>query len=403
MSADQQERHLGIRYAQSTYGITVLNETLPPYMTLNYTLAPFLPSENARHQSNEAGEWTAPTTLYSLDLYCEPAIPIQSGSFNSSWGCTMPVGLDGNITVGDMAMEGSPVGAAKKFIGMYAGYASNGLATYYLTDCPQNRTHTFYAAFTQNKLKREDPLENVTAIFCEPRYYAQDVNATIDRLTKQPKKVDLLGPRRDLAENIFNKTLLDKTLADARPGIIGRSDSLPSVGIPMYMEQMDVKEFSFGNDGYAMKALAATIGGLELKEYLDWKVLGASYAKAYRLLFARAMVDILGSKTEEYTQVGGKEIFYVDAVILEPVFTYVVEGLLAVVSIAAAVLLYLSMKRSTALLSDPKSLAAIMSLVADNPTLLTDFKDLDSCTIGELEESVREKRYRLSDEDDQIM
>ena len=40
----QQASSLTFRYSQSTYGIVSLNETLPPYMARNYTLAPFRPT-----------------------------------------------------------------------------------------------------------------------------------------------------------------------------------------------------------------------------------------------------------------------------------------------------------------------------------------------------------------------
>ncbi|KAF1954142.1 hypothetical protein CC80DRAFT_128575 [Byssothecium circinans] len=404
MPADRQEKDLSMRFAQSTYGIATLNETLPPYMTRNYTLAPFLPSTPDANASSEAGEWTAPTTMYSLNLYCEPAIalPDFSSAWNSSWGCFLSAGLWGNNTIaGDESTSAS--GVIKRFTGLFAGHAMKNVASYYIYYCPPERTHTFYAAFTENKQRDEDPPNHVTSIFCEPMYYEQDVNATVDRITREPKKVVPLGPRRELPENVFNKTLLEVLLADTvHPGAARRGDFLPIQGIPKYIESRADTDLSIGDDSLAMVGLASSVGGRPLQDYLDWKALSASYAKAYRLLFARAMVDVLGSEKGDSKQASGNQVVFLDAVYLEPVFTYIVIGLLAAVAICAAVLLYLSMTRTTALLSDPNTIASIMSLAADNSSLLADFKDLDCCTAKELQESIRDKEYKLSGDTDQI-
>ncbi|KAF2646577.1 hypothetical protein P280DRAFT_386551 [Massarina eburnea CBS 473.64] len=396
ISADQQIHDLSVHYAQSTYGIAALNETLPPYMTLNYTLAPFVPSAED-DVGSAAGEWTAPTTLYSLNLLCEPAtLMSEFDGWNSSWGCHLPVGLGGNQT---MATYPSVV---KRFTGLYAGYASNYGATYYMDYCPPDHSHSFYAALTENKKREEDPPNNVTAIFCEPVYYEQDVNATVDRITQGPIGFVPLGPRRNLNENVFNKTFLDVQLADTATGYVSRGDFMPSLALPNYIEHMDSTELSIGTDGHAMVGLTATVSEHSLQDNLDWEILSASYAKAYRLLFARAMVDVLGSEVGHAKPAEGETVVFLDAVYLEPVFTYIVEGLLVVVIASATVLLCLSMTRSTTLLSDPNTLASIMSLVADDPALLADFKDLDCCTAEELHKAVCDKEYRLVGGENQI-
>lgn len=98
--ASEQPTKLSFRYAQSVYSIATLNETLTGYMARNYTLAPFRPSLDA----SAHGNWTAETTLYSLDLNCEPATQTitQRGAIvaNSTNGCSFNNGLNGNLTIG---------------------------------------------------------------------------------------------------------------------------------------------------------------------------------------------------------------------------------------------------------------------------------------------------------------
>jgi len=81
--------------------------------------------------------------------------------------------------------------------------------------------------------------------------------------------------------------------------------------------------------------------------------------------------------------------------VLEPVFTYIVEGLLGVVSLATIALLYLSLTRERNLRADPSTIASVMSLVADNQSLLSDLQNMDCCTTEEIEERLRLRRYKL--------
>jgi hypothetical protein len=157
MPFDKQATGLTYRFAESTYGIVSLNETLPPYMARNYTLAPFKPREN---QSNLVGQgtYTAPTTMYTLDLYCEDASHKADNSSNrptytSNGGCKFnDTGLTGNDTVGDgsKSFENS---AIKRYNAMYIGFHNAGLADFYLSpNCPKSENTTFFAAFSKSKV-----------------------------------------------------------------------------------------------------------------------------------------------------------------------------------------------------------------------------------------------------------
>jgi hypothetical protein len=109
--SSEQERDLTISYARSAYGILELNDTLPAYMTAEYTLAPFTASGLARQPK---GTWIANTTLYSLDVHCEEGRPtIDSDSERpaciSSDGCSVVDGDFNNQTIGDLPLLNSGV------------------------------------------------------------------------------------------------------------------------------------------------------------------------------------------------------------------------------------------------------------------------------------------------------
>lgn len=156
MGADEQGKNLSMEYAQSTYGIVALNETLPPYMTRSYTLAPFTPQYEQEDNSTQ-GAYTAPTTMYTLDLECENASHKADGTANTLYqsknGCNATLGLTGNLTIGDYS-DTSQVLAIKNYTGQYIGYHNGGEADYYLSsDCPKTENRTFFASFARSKVR----------------------------------------------------------------------------------------------------------------------------------------------------------------------------------------------------------------------------------------------------------
>ena len=170
-----------------------------------------------------------------------------------------------------------------------------------------------------------------------------------------------------------------------------RGDNLPLKSLPDYLERVAATNISVGTGptggGFVqpMVGLSLAVSDRSLDAYLDWRVLSKSYADAYRLLFSRAMVDILGGDFKTFEPSTGEQQYSTQAVVIEPVFTYIAEGLLGVILIATLALLYLSVTRTRKLHSDPSTIASIMSLVADNEALLADFEDLDCCTMEEVQ------------------
>jgi hypothetical protein len=157
---EQQASNLTLRYSQSTYGIVSLNETLPPYMARNYTLAPFRKStENMPEDIPQGqGTWTAPTTMYSLDLYCEDASHKADISkkvyYVSNSGCNFTLGPTGNLTIGEDIGFGTEALSIKQYVGQYVGYWNRGGFADYSLDryCPETANHTFFAAFSKSKV-----------------------------------------------------------------------------------------------------------------------------------------------------------------------------------------------------------------------------------------------------------
>jgi hypothetical protein len=168
----QQALNLTLQYAQSTYGIVSLNETLPPYMARNYTLAPFRTAENVKNSDSASqgqGTWTSETTMYFLDLYCEDAshrAGYSSKVYTSNAGCNFTLGPNGNFTMGEDVGDGAENLAVKQYTGVYAGYWNHeGFGQYSLDHyCPESANHTFFATFSESKVRRNGILYVVNVI-----------------------------------------------------------------------------------------------------------------------------------------------------------------------------------------------------------------------------------------------
>jgi hypothetical protein len=156
MPFEKQATSLTLRYTQSTYGIVSLNETLPPFMSRNYTLAPFGPV-HADDSGPEQGVYTAPTTMYTLDLECQD-VSHKPGTadpvYTNHGGLNFTLGPDGNLTVGDRPYIDAEVYAVKQYTGMYVGYHNGGFADYYLSSSvPKTENSTFFAAIAKSKVQ----------------------------------------------------------------------------------------------------------------------------------------------------------------------------------------------------------------------------------------------------------
>jgi hypothetical protein len=336
-----------MRYTHRAYAVAMLNETLQPYSTRNYTLAPFKPLDSAFQND---GTWTAPTTLYSLDMQCEEASQSLSNGFTifaSKTGCSYGYGMQpiGNQTAGKSPRgidSRVPSGyyTVKEFSARYIGYWGQIWSDYYLEGfCPETANRTFLASFTRNKKKASDPPNNSTNIYCQPWYYEQYVNATIDVATKIPLGYVALGKKQQLTDDKFNTTQFSTSLNGGAPLKV-RGDVLPVISLPKYTDQVADSKLSLFDSTMIqpLAALAALINNPSYEQYLDPKALGESYEKAYRLLFVNYVVDVLTGNYTKSEEVKGERQLSVEAVVLEPVFTYIVEGLLGVVSLATIAL-----------------------------------------------------------------
>jgi hypothetical protein len=378
-----------------------LNETLPPFMSPDFVLAPFGPvREEPGKQNSEI--WSGFTQLYSANISCEEAIPWNDtgiASINSTWGCSFELPPARTIP---------STNDSKIFDTLYVGYSNvDGTADYYLGAsgiCPSNASNTFLIQWSKalipipqyNALPgtEKNAHANVTTRWCRSSYFVQDVKAEISMPGRAVLSYSALNDPRPLPADMFNSSDFEAAMSMGHDELATRTD-FPTALWPNQQSFLDNTPL---NMAYLPKMAPFALGSFQrpMDDYLDPNVLDQSYQAAYRLLFARHMSDVLSSELDKDAVTTGHHQYTTQAIILVPAFTYVVTALLALTVLLALTLLYGSHVRDLRLHSDPATIAATMSLVADDEHLLTAFKPLDKASNAELDETLAERRFELT-------
>jgi hypothetical protein len=403
LSLDQQRETLSAESVYSATNILWLDESLPPYMTRDFLLAPFGPTNDAALQISASSEtWTSVTERYGVNTTCETPIPwISDGVnyINSTWGCHFPPPPPRTISDSNNTND--------VFDTLYIGYSNDdGSADYYLSlggICPKNETSTFIIQWSKalisgtvfNSLNSSEQAvnANTTTRWCRSTYYAQDVQATIALPKKNVLSYHTLGDPRPLPSNIFNTSDFEAAMSMGHDRNISRLD-FPTVNWPN--QQSFLLNLSL-NLEYLPKMAPFAIGATQLPmdDYLNPAVLDESYQAAYRILFSRQMVNVLSPNLDPSSVTFGERRYVTQAIVLVPAFTYVVEAFLATVILLAASLCYWSFRRPLNLQSDPSTISAAMSLVSDDEHLLSQFKRHDRSSNKEMDEAFSSTRFQL--------
>ncbi|KAF2208689.1 hypothetical protein CERZMDRAFT_21948, partial [Cercospora zeae-maydis SCOH1-5] len=367
-SVDQQG-NLTVDYAQSTYNIAWLNESLPAYMTKEYMLAPFGPSKEPFPDAiNQT--FTGQTVMYSIDISCEIATLWEKSEglwyYNSSEGCSYyPPSYRPN---GGEDLE-------KPFDTLYVGYQNqNGFADYYLSPyCKTASPHTFFVRWSKSNTttirKADDNIgfdpgaANATSLYCVPAYYQQPANATISWPGRAVLEAKTYGQKSELPPDMFNVSTFEWAMSSGQAQFTTRGD-YPTSGFPDQRSQLTQVPLNL-EFVPKMAPFAIATYRRPLEDYLDPEHLRLSYQAAYRLLFARQLSDILQHSHTSSAQIG-QQVYKTEAVVIVPGFAYAVIGILGAVLLFGTGLLITLPRRTNMLRYDPATSGALMSLTSGN-------------------------------------
>jgi hypothetical protein len=395
MSMADQALQITANYTYSVANIVWLDERLPPFMTRDAAFTPFKLETPRTPHADET--WTAETTSYSVDVTCEPAILGSEEKWSSSQGCRLPdtfgppdMDIVGNSIVGDVIKEYTP---------FFAGSSGNGgNVNWYLSPyCPKEAINVFFVVLRKNRNSKDDPPANMTRLFCETVYHQQNVSATIRRSDGGVLEVAETAPRTLLAPGIFNTSVFQEQISNARQ-ILGVRGALPSSEWPDQRPQLSKLPVTISGSTREMSNIFGLAVGAypkDIEDYMDPQVLTTALGAAHRLLFARAMVDVLATSYEETETFNGKKIYVTEAVRILPKFAYAVEAVLGVVILMAATLIAVTWCDAINLHTDPDSLSALMLLVNGQTGLLDQFSPHDQSSWALLKAETSGSTYEL--------
>jgi hypothetical protein len=395
LSVADQASQITANYTFSVANIVWLDERLPPYMTREAAFIPFKPTNLEASHDNET--WTTKTTSFSVDVSCEPAILGSDEKWTSSHGCHVPstFGPPINDIIGETFLEE----VIKEYTPFFAGYSGDGgNVNYYLEPyCPEEAYNVFMVALRRNRKSANDPRANMTRLFCETAYHQKAVEATVRRVGGSVLGSTDIGSKTQLPSTIFNTSIFQAQISNARQtnGVRG---ALPSLYWPDQRPQLQNLPISLSGTYTEMTNIfGLAIGAFprDFKDYMDPAVLSTAFQAAHRLLFARAMVDVLDSGYEVTETTNGTRTYHTEAVRIVSRFAYAVEGVLGLIIFMAAMLIAVTWCDKINLRADPDSLSALMLLVKGQPGILDQFSHHDQSSWALLKAETSGSIYTL--------
>ncbi|KAL9578248.1 MAG: hypothetical protein Q9212_005836 [Teloschistes hypoglaucus] len=331
---------------------------MPAYVLSQGALEPF--EADIERSTNEANPTlTAQTRLYGTSLNCEQAVQNRSDpvgiSYSNGKGCT----TDSNVLILDPVSE---------YGGLYVGYYLDQHADYSLSGvgCPSlTNSHLFLAIW--GKSWHENPEASVTALFCEPSYWTQQVNATLTAPSMNVSKVVPLGPRLPISDEDFNRTAIEYVIGTGAQAVSKRADISEDVSI--INQNANLAQLGINGTTTNMIPFALGLTRLPPSQYADPHEFASSLEQAHKLLHALAVQQLMSRDDNDDGQrpgvVGGSS----RAIIVIRPLTIVVECLLGFVTLLTLALLFHTHSRPSLLSKDPASLTDIIGLVAKDPKL----------------------------------
>jgi hypothetical protein len=395
MSMADQASQITANYTYSVANIVWLDERLPPFMTRE---AAFTPFKLKTAQTPYEGEvWTAGTTSYGVDVTCESAILSADDKWTSSQGCKVPHTFGPSAP--DVIGESIAGNLIKEYTPFFAGSSGDGgNINYYLAPyCPEKAANVFMVALRQNRKSDADLPSNTTRLFCETSYYQQNITATVRRSDGSIMNTTESAPRTPMSSGLFNTTIFQDQISNARQQI-GVRGPLPSFEWPDQRPQLSKLPITVSDATKEMSnifGLAVGTNPRNLADYMDPEVLTTSFGAAHRLLFARAMVDVLAVNYEESKALNGTKAYTIEAVRVLPRFAYAVEAILGFVVLMVITLMAVTWRDDLNLYTDPDSLSALMFLVKGQSGLLEQFSEHDQSSWALLKAETTGSIYEL--------
>lgn len=387
LSLDEQHIRLDVDFMNDAYSILWLGKKLPPFTARDFALQPF-GSRNLDLSNEDNVNWTASTLSYSTQLSCVPAKVTQQKDK------TYTFSNEEDCTVSEISMLEPNHDRARYFF-QYIGYYESTEVDWLLAQpsCPKSASHNYLAIWRDNTMQTDVEIySNMTAMFCKPSYYVQEVNATVNLPDFTISAVSPTSPKTELRNDIFNITNFEYMIGTGASPVLIRRDYPNEVMLEQYPR---LKDKSIMWPASNIVGFALGNPNITIDQYSDPAFLHEGFETAHKLLFAMAVRQLIGPSTKSRVELIGQQSSHLYTVVVIRPFAIVVETCLAVVASLALSLLYLSWQRTSNLYEDPASIFHVMSLLSDKANSPDTLSNCDTATSIALEKDLQGMRYRI--------
>ncbi|KFY15096.1 hypothetical protein V492_02234 [Pseudogymnoascus sp. VKM F-4246] len=398
MPLENQKVALNSGFLNTAYGVSWLDQKVPPYTTKEYALQPFSPvADEVTYSGNDT--WSASTVAYYTNLTCTPAI-MRPGRVNTSW-----IFDNGNgCATYDIDF---PTASSAKFLVMYIPYFDDPNSDWALQNenCSIEHSHNFLSVWGQSQSIQNTPYKkfgNISAQFCRPTYYVRPVTATVNATTfavlntdyKSATDADADTPLSETDFNVTNFEYMIGTGTSQYQFDKPVSEDLPDISIVQQLPRVMKFNISFPFSNMVGFAMAASSG--HVKDLSDHSQMHKALESAHKLLFSTAVASMITPKVLTENERTGLVIDQPGAIIFVRSFSIAVEVFLALVGILTCVLWLVYQQRQTNMTQDPASISDIMRLVCNTREPLQGFYDSGTLTTQLLGQRLRGHGYRLN-------
>ncbi|KAK5993470.1 hypothetical protein PT974_06901 [Cladobotryum mycophilum] len=389
LPVEQQQKLIAPELLQTGYSVGWLNQSTPPFTTMDYAMLPFhLGHDTAPTKSGT--NYTAVTSKLSVDLDCWPAkiyprpsAGKQTYDFLDGRGCnfTLPFPLSGEIFM------------------QYISYKSSPYSDYFLESpaCPEtaSSSHQALAVWTEiisTGVYDKDPKYNITAMFCQPRYYSQEVLATVEASRFKPitSAEKALSPREILSADKFNSSAFEFLIINGMDADFYTRDDPYNVGISFPR----LRDRGLAVPISTMIGFALAQTNLSVSAYADPKVLQEAFQWAHRYLFSVAVSALLKNETS-FANNTATSTYALSGIIVSRPFSAGVEALLLVVSIFTLTLWWTYRNTPCNLSTDASSISSLVDVFRNSSVVASEFITMDSTSDEVLLRKFKDYKFRL--------
>ncbi|OLN84955.1 hypothetical protein CCHL11_04053 [Colletotrichum chlorophyti] len=373
------------------YALTYLNQSLPPFTTLEYTILPFTAQSKVAESSTT--NWTGTSTKYWTQLECWSGEISQNGPSTKK---TYDFGNGRGCNASEIDVYGS-LNDSRPFKMLYIGYQNSAWADYWLarSTCPKSAAgHQFLSVWSRYNatLKRI----KMASVFCETNYFKQQVNATVSSIGQVPIENSVVptGPRERLAVTEFNYTAFEHLLGAGVSSVeLDVKREYPFGLLLEHYQQMSDLGINWPMSPMAGFAIASQ-NKPPLDAFRNETLMGEAYNATHKMLFSLALRRVLRNTTSEGT-IQGSVDFALYGIVVSRLFSAIVEALLVLVGIFTILLWWHNYRAASRLTMDPASLGSLISLCQNSTVLLDRFAGKGCMSEEDLKLAFKHQRFKL--------